>query len=386
MKVIQAYRFALDPSPAQEAALRSHCGAQRFAFNWGLARVKANLDQREAERSYGMPEELLTPAVSWSAWSLRKDFNQVKHQVAPWWPENSKEAYGSGLANLAAALTNWAASRAGNRKGAKVRFPKFKAKRSVLSVRFNTGALGLAKEDRRHVQLPRIGLVRTHESTRKLTRRIQAGTARIRSVTVSYRRGRWFASFSVETDRGQKTPARPDDTVGVDVGITHLAVLSTGQLRHDRSRGPERDRDAEEPAAGEAHCRRRVRADPPPARLQDGMVRRAPGDGRPVLSVFEDLLGLWRGESQTAPVGADLLLSAMRTGPGPGPQCCPQPRRPGRRHVLPESRGDGKRVRWKPGQDPHRRAPGTATGRPSEPGWPAPAPQGTGCLTGEKPA
>ena len=69
--VVQAYRFALDPSPTQEAALRSHCGAQRFAFNWGLARVKANLAQREAERSYGVPEELLTHAVSWSAWSLR---------------------------------------------------------------------------------------------------------------------------------------------------------------------------------------------------------------------------------------------------------------------------------------------------------------------------
>src|SRR5438045_2592831 len=103
VRVVRAYRFALDPSPAQEAAPRSHCGAQRFAFNWGLARVKANLGQREAERSYG-PEELLTPAVSWSAWSLRKEFNAVKRDVAPWSAENSKEAYASGLANLAAAL------------------------------------------------------------------------------------------------------------------------------------------------------------------------------------------------------------------------------------------------------------------------------------------
>jgi putative transposase len=80
--------------------------------------------QREAERSYGVTEELLTPAVSWSAWRLRKDFNAVKHQVAPWWPENSKEAYASGLANLAAALANWAASRAGTRRGPKIAFPK----------------------------------------------------------------------------------------------------------------------------------------------------------------------------------------------------------------------------------------------------------------------
>ena len=39
MIVIQAYRFALQPTPAQERALSSHAGASRFAWNWGLARV-----------------------------------------------------------------------------------------------------------------------------------------------------------------------------------------------------------------------------------------------------------------------------------------------------------------------------------------------------------
>ncbi|MBA8824725.1 hypothetical protein FHX42_002072 [Saccharopolyspora lacisalsi] len=48
--VLQAYRFVLGPSEAQVAALASHCGAARFAFNGGLARVTAVLDQRGAER------------------------------------------------------------------------------------------------------------------------------------------------------------------------------------------------------------------------------------------------------------------------------------------------------------------------------------------------
>ena len=38
MRVVQAYRFALNPTPQQERALRSHAGAARFAWNWGLAR------------------------------------------------------------------------------------------------------------------------------------------------------------------------------------------------------------------------------------------------------------------------------------------------------------------------------------------------------------
>jgi hypothetical protein len=76
--VLQAYRCALDPTLAQEAVLRSHCGAQRYAFNWGLALIKANLDQRRAEKSYDTPDTELTPSVSWSAYGLRKLWNQAK--------------------------------------------------------------------------------------------------------------------------------------------------------------------------------------------------------------------------------------------------------------------------------------------------------------------
>jgi putative transposase len=50
----QAYWFALDPSPVQVRAFRSHAGAARKAYNTMLALVKAVLDQRAAERSYGI--------------------------------------------------------------------------------------------------------------------------------------------------------------------------------------------------------------------------------------------------------------------------------------------------------------------------------------------
>jgi putative transposase len=228
--VIQAYRFALDPTAGQQAALRSHCGGQRYAFNWGLARVKANLDQRAAEKSYDLPDDQLTPSMSWSAFSLRKEWNQAKDEAAPWWGENSKEAYSSGLANLATALTNWQESRTGERRGLTMRFPRFNGRRSGLSCRFTTGAFGLVESDRRHVKLPRIGTVRTHESTRKLARQVERGTARIRSATVSLRSGRWFCSFSVEITRTDPALTRSDTAVGVDLGVSSLAVLSTGEI------------------------------------------------------------------------------------------------------------------------------------------------------------
>jgi putative transposase len=99
-----------------------------------------------------------------------------------------------------------------------------------MSCRFTTGAFGLTDADRRHVRLPRIGVVRTHESTRKLARHVERGTARIRSATVTYRAGRWFCSFSVEITRHDLTLARPEVVVGVDLGVTSPAVLSTGEV------------------------------------------------------------------------------------------------------------------------------------------------------------
>ncbi len=228
MRVQQAYRFALDPTPSQVRDLLRHCGAARVAFNWGLARVKVNLDQREAERSYGIPEGELTPSLGWSMFSMRKAWNQAKAEVAPWWAECSKEAYATGLDRLATALGNWSDSRRGTRKGPRMGFPRFRSKRRTgRSVRFTTGAIRL--DGRSHVVLPVVGRIKTHESTRKLARRVEAGTARIRSATVRFTGGRWLVSFTVNVQRAQRAPARPDAVLGVDLGIRTLAVFSDGR-------------------------------------------------------------------------------------------------------------------------------------------------------------
>jgi IS605 OrfB family transposase len=221
MLVTQAYRYALDPTPRQQGALRSHCGAARRAFNWGLNLVKQRLDQRAA----GVDVE-----VPWTLPALRREWNRAKHQVAPWWAENSKEAYNSGLDALARGLQNWSNSKHGKRAGPRIGFPSFKGKhRNRPSCRFTTGAIRV-EPDRHHVVLPRIGRIRTHESTRKLARRLENGTARILSATITCTADCWYVAFTVEVQRSVPTPARPGPIVGVDVGIRHLAVLSTGQV------------------------------------------------------------------------------------------------------------------------------------------------------------
>ena len=230
MKTIQAYRFTLDLTPGQERDVLAHAGAARVAHNWALARVKAVMGQRAAERSYGVAEDLLTPSMSWSLAGLRKVWNAAKPWAAPWWGEVSKEAFNTGLDALARGLKNWADSRTGKSAGRPVGFPRFTSRRRTTpSVRFTTGAIRV-EPDRMHVVLPRLGRLKLHESARKLARRLDNGTARIMSATVRRDGGRWHVSFTVEIERAERAPALPGSTVGVDVGIKHLAVLSTGEL------------------------------------------------------------------------------------------------------------------------------------------------------------
>ena len=106
--------------PKGPSVVRSHFGARRFAYNWALGQVKADLDAKKQD-----PEH---EPVPWTLGALRKKWdNQVKGEVAPWWAKNSKECYSAGIADLVKALSNWSSSRAGKRKGQKVGFPKFKS-------------------------------------------------------------------------------------------------------------------------------------------------------------------------------------------------------------------------------------------------------------------
>lgn len=236
---ILAFRFALDLNQAQTAAALSHVGACRFAYNHMLALVKTNLSQREAERTYGIADDDLTHALNWSAYGLRKTWNERKSGVAPWWPENSKETYSDACARLAQGLSNWTKAKSGVRKGASG-FPKFASRRGRQSVTFTAGAFRV--DDRRHVILPVLGRLRTHEDTIRLSSEIVAGAARITKATLAFERGRWFVSFGVRMigpDVAMDGQPRSTVPVGIDLGVKDLLVVATADGEEvDRVRAP----------------------------------------------------------------------------------------------------------------------------------------------------
>ncbi|HEX2321630.1 MAG TPA: helix-turn-helix domain-containing protein, partial [Streptosporangiaceae bacterium] len=102
--VNQAYRFALEPTPAQKRALRSHAGASRFAWNWGLSRCR---ERYAAEGRW------------YSSAGLHKLWNAEK-KADPglaWWSENSKRAYQEAFRDLDRALRDFIKSKKGLQKG-----------------------------------------------------------------------------------------------------------------------------------------------------------------------------------------------------------------------------------------------------------------------------
>ncbi len=215
--MFEAVKVALDPSPTQEGLLLSHAGGARFAYNAGLAHVKAVLDKGEKPEC--------------SFYSLRKWWNSVKDELAAgedgviWWAENSKESYSYGLESLSRGLSNWWESRKGDRKGRRVGFPKFKLKDKAAPRFAYTTGFRLIEGDPKALRLPKIGRIHCVENVAK-----RVGDSRVLRVTVSRRAGRWYASLTVERDEPEVKEAPKGGAVGVDLGVKTLATLSDGAI------------------------------------------------------------------------------------------------------------------------------------------------------------
>ncbi|CKM63691.1 transposase [Mycobacterium tuberculosis] len=224
--MVQAFRFTLDPTAEQARALARHFGPRRKAYNWTVATLKADIDAWQATGIQTAKPSLRV---------LRKRWNTVKNDVCVnietgvvWWPECSKEAYADGIAGAVDAYWNWQNSRSGKRDGKRMGFPRFKKKgRDPDRVTFTTGAMRV-EPDRRHLTLPVIGTVRTHENTRRVERLIAKGRSRVLAITVRRNGTRIDASVRVLVQRPQQPKVTdPGSRVGVDVGVRRLATVAT---------------------------------------------------------------------------------------------------------------------------------------------------------------
>ena len=108
----------LDVTDVQGGVLLRAAGARRFAWNWAVAKIKANADQWAAEASYGIERADRVRPLTF--FTLAKLWTAEKPETAPWAGEHSTWTFRYALRDAANAH---AAFLAGTR-----RFPRFKAR------------------------------------------------------------------------------------------------------------------------------------------------------------------------------------------------------------------------------------------------------------------
>lgn len=289
-ETLKAFRFALDPTPAQEADLRRYAGAARWAFNHALAAkvaaheewraqvaamVESGIDEAAARKQVKVPIPG-KPAIQ-KAWNQAKgDSRTGEDGCCPWWHEVNTYCFQSAFADADTAWKNWLDSIAGRRAGRRVGYPRFKRKgrsRDSFRIHHDVKKPGIRLVTYRRLRIPKLGEIRVHGSAKRLARLINRGNAVVQSVTVARSGHRWYASVLCKVT--QDLPERPTHrqaaagTVGVDVGVTHLLALSRPV---DFGAGPTQLVD--NPRHLKAAMRRLKRAQQALSRTQKGSARR----------------------------------------------------------------------------------------------------------------
>lgn len=162
---------------------------------------------------------------------LRKRLNVVKREQFPWMLEVTKCAPQQALRNLGTAFTRFFKGQGGYpKKHKKNHGDSFYLDNTQFEVRQGIRKVGekdgLKEGEKRiihpAVHVPNLGWVRLRESL--------GVTGKIISATVSRKADRWFVSVTMQDHRQMLPLYRKNQTaVGVDLGLTHLATLSTGE-------------------------------------------------------------------------------------------------------------------------------------------------------------
>lgn len=198
MEVKRAYRFRFYPTPEQEQILARTFGCARFAYNHMLRLRSDAWLQRQERVGYHETSAALT--------ALKKTPEHA------WLNEVSSVPVQQALRHLQTAFSNFFAKRA--------RYPQFKRKDGVQSAEYTTSAF---KWDGQALKLAKMDAPLAVRWSRQIPK-----AAKVTTVTVSRdTAGRYFASLLCDDAVAAKPAAQ--GKVGIDLGLSHFAILSTGE-------------------------------------------------------------------------------------------------------------------------------------------------------------
>jgi putative transposase len=200
------YNYRIYPTPGQCAALARAFGCARVVFNDAL---RVRRDAFAAGQPYVTDAELSARLTGAKATPERA-----------WLGEVSAVVLQQALADLSAAYRNFLGSAVGERKGPRVAAPRFRSRKDRRqAIRFTANARFSITRGAK-LRLPKIGDVPVRWS-----RPLPSAPSSVTVIKDSA--GRYFASFVVETGPGAMLETEP--VIGIDLGLTHFAVLSDGR-------------------------------------------------------------------------------------------------------------------------------------------------------------
>ncbi len=197
METKRAYKFRVYPTPEQAEMLAKTFGCARFAYNYMLRQRTNAWFQRQEKVGYHETSAMLT--------ALKKQPDFL------WLNEVSSVPVQQSLRHLQTAFGNFFARRN--------KYPTFKKKDGAQSAEYTTSAF---KWDGKQLKIAKAGVLNIRFS------RTIPKAAIVTTVTVSKdTAGRYFVSMLC-TDQVQAKPT-VESKVGIDLGLTHFAILSTGE-------------------------------------------------------------------------------------------------------------------------------------------------------------
>jgi putative transposase len=201
------YNFRIYPAPGQQIELAKAFGCARVVFNDGL---RLRQQAREANEKYISDGDLSRRLIT--------EAKQTPERA--WLGEVSAVVLQQALADLNTAYRNFFASITGKRKGRKVAPPRFRSRKdNRQAIRFTKNAR-FKVLDNGKLRLPKIGDVAVRWS-----RRLPSEPSSV--AIIKDAAGRYFASFVVTTDQDETLPP-VESEMGIDLGLTHFAVMSDG--------------------------------------------------------------------------------------------------------------------------------------------------------------
>ncbi|MCV3213402.1 transposase [Plectonema radiosum NIES-515] len=201
--LLKGFKTKLNPNNKQRSLLAQHAGCARWAYNWGLQECFQGIEARNKAKEKGEPLPKFPSAID-----LHKKLNAEVKPEQKWFYNSSKCAPQQALRDLENAWKRYLKIKG---SGTPKRKKKFIDDHFYLD-----GAIAIRNG---FIQLPRIGLIRLHETV---------PNQKIKSANVSRKAGEWYVAFKVEVE--QVITDKKFGRVGVDLGIKTLATLSDGTV------------------------------------------------------------------------------------------------------------------------------------------------------------